>query len=83
MLLVSVLGYREDDQWVAFALEMDIRGYGDTFDDALKELVDLVEKQISFADFKEQSEMIFHPVAPIWFSLFAQVREDGHSVQQW
>jgi len=73
---LSVLGYREDSQWVALALEMDLRGYGDTFDKALEELLEAVMMQIGFANFKGQPDMIFHPAEPTWFSLYAQVRED-------
>jgi hypothetical protein len=25
---LNILGYREDNEWVALALEMDLRGYG-------------------------------------------------------
>jgi hypothetical protein len=57
----SVLGYREDEEWVALALEMDLRGFGETFEEALDELRDLIATQISFALFKEQPEMIWTP----------------------
>ncbi|HED19696.1 MAG TPA: hypothetical protein ENI74_09370 [Gammaproteobacteria bacterium] len=73
---VSVIGFREDDSWVALALEMDIRGYGDTFEDALQEMVEGIGMQINFATFKEQPDMVFHPAAPAYFSLFAQVRDE-------
>ncbi|HKI86373.1 MAG TPA: hypothetical protein VKA53_06485, partial [Thermoanaerobaculia bacterium] len=49
---LRVLGYQEDGEWVALALEMDLRGYGETFQGALVELRDLVATQLSFADFK-------------------------------
>lgn len=73
---VNVLGFREDDSWVALALELDIRGYGDTFEEALQEMVECIDMQINFATFKEQPDMVFHPAAPEYFSLFAQVRND-------
>ena len=38
-LSINVLGYREEGQWVALALEMDLRGYGETFEAALRELM--------------------------------------------
>ena len=73
---INVLGYQEDDAWVALALEMDLRGYGETFEDALNELMDCIASQISFAEFKGQPDMVFHPAAPEYYGLFAQVRGD-------
>lgn len=71
---LNILGYREDNEWVALALEMDLRGYGKTFDEAHKELQDLVEVQIGFALAKGHPEMILRPADPIWFTLFAESR---------
>ena len=71
---LNILGYREDNEWVALALEMDLRGYGKTFDKALAELKEIVSMQIGFAHFKGQPEMILKPADPIWFGRFADVR---------
>ena len=73
---VSVLGFREGEEWCALALEMDLRGYGHTFALALDDLQDSIAMQISFAFHKGAKDMIFHPAEPVYFSLFAQVRED-------
>ena len=73
---VSVLGFQEDGEWCALALEMDLRGYGRTFDEALEDLHDAMTMQIGFAQFKGETDMIFHPAEPTYFSLFAQVRND-------
>lgn len=73
---VSVLGFQEDGEWCALALEMDLRGYGKTFDEALTDLHDAMSMQISFAQFKGETDMIFHPADAVYFSLFAQVRND-------
>ena len=86
---VSVLGFHEDDEWCALALEMDLRGYGQTFDEALEDLSESMTMQIGFAHFKGRMGMIFHPADPVYFSLFAQFRNDrimalagGDSVEQ-
>ena len=71
---LNVLGYREGSDWVALALEMDLRGYGKTFKAARRELVSLVNMQISFANFKGQPEMILKPADPVWFERFAETR---------
>ena len=73
-IVINVLGYREEDKWVALALEMDIRGYGKTYEKALEKLAELVLMQVSFAHFKGQPETIRRPADPIWFERFAEVR---------
>jgi hypothetical protein len=75
-MTLNVLGYKEEGQWVALALEMDLRGYGETFDEAVEDLADLVKIQISFSRFKGQPELIWKPADAVWFGLFAQARRD-------
>jgi len=75
-VVLNVLGYQEDEDWVALALEMDLRGYGPTFGDALEELTDLVATQIRFAHFKGQAELIWKSAEPVWFERFADVRRE-------
>jgi hypothetical protein len=70
----NVLGYQEEGEWVALALEMDLRGYGQTFEQALAELADLMAMQIGFAQFKGQPELVWKPAEPVWFQLFADTR---------
>ena len=74
---ISILGYKEkEEQWVAIALEMDLRGYGTTFETALDELGELVEAQFSFAHFKNEPDLIFHPSEPVYWRLYAQTNQD-------
>lgn len=73
---LNVLGYQEDGEWVALALEMDLRGYGQTFTDALEELRDLVSTQIRFAQFKGQPDLVWKTAEPVWFERFADVRRE-------
>ena len=73
---LSVLGYREENDWVALALEMDLRGYGATIDEALTELAELVAMQMSFARFKGQPEMISKPAESIYWRLFETAMQD-------
>ena len=63
-LQLDVLGYKEDDGWVAHALSMDIVGYADTFAGALSDLRDLVRMQFDYAVFKKDPSLLTHP-API------------------
>ena len=73
---VSVLGFHEDGEWCALALETDLRGYGQTLEDALEDLNESITMQIGFAHFKGRTDMILHPADPVYFPLFAQVRND-------
>ncbi len=75
-LAVNVLGYKEDGKWVALALEMDLRGYGEGFTDALAELEELIDMQVTFALQKDQPEMIFSPADAIWWERFADIRRE-------
>lgn len=74
---LSVLGYREDGEWVALALEMDLRGYGDTWEEALKELRDLVLAQIGFAFAKKQPQMIWRNAEDVYWTRFREVQQSS------
>jgi hypothetical protein len=75
-IMLNVLGYHEDGEWVALALEMDLRGQGKTFDEAFEDLADLVGMQISFSRFKGEPELIWKAAEPIWFERFAATRRE-------
>lgn len=57
-LPLHVLIYPEDEQIVAHALEMDLLGYGQTPDDACKNLVEAVEAQLSFAVTSKSPDLV-------------------------
>lgn len=73
-ITVSVLGYREDGEWVAHALEIDILGYGETFEEALQDLEDLVKMQLSFAKYKEDPSLIPHPAPNRYWKIYHILR---------
>lgn len=58
---ISILGIKEGHEWCAIALEMDLRGYGETFDLAMADLKDQVVMQISFCLQNGTPESIYHP----------------------
>lgn len=70
-LSLNVLGYWDEQEqaWVALALEMDLRGYGPTFEAAEAELEEVVGMQIRFALFKGQPEMMWKPAEPVYWTL--------------
>lgn len=71
-----VLIYRDEDEdaWIAVALEMDLRGYGDTKEAASLELRDLVIAQISFALHNNDPGMIDFPAELKYFEMFDQAQ---------
>ena len=72
---LNVLGYLEDGEYVALALEMDLRGYGETFDEAMGDLKDQVAMQLSYSLYKTNSlDMAFKPAESVWHSLYATAR---------
>ena len=76
-LNLNVLGVREDDAWCAIALEMSLRGYGETFDAALDALVEAVEAQVTFAVQHDNLDQIFVPAEPHYFRLYADVKREA------
>ncbi|MCY3620348.1 MAG: hypothetical protein OXH68_01385 [Gammaproteobacteria bacterium] len=72
-MTINVLGIREDDAWCAIALEMSLRGYGKTFDEALDELNRAVEAQISFAVQHDNVDRVFIPAEPHHLKLYADL----------
>lgn len=75
-LALRILGYREEGEWVALALEMDLRGYGETFEEAKAELEDLVRMQVSFALSKNAPEMVWRDAEPVWFGRYEAGRRE-------
>ena len=80
-LTLDVLGVREDDAWCAIALEMSLRGYGETFDDALDALVEAIEAQVTFAVQHDNLDQIFHTGGASLLS-FARGCEAGRAKAQ-
>jgi len=66
-LAIRVLIYKEGEEFVAHALEMDIPAYGTTEEAAKKELENLVENQLSFVASKGKQEMIYFPAPQEFF----------------
>ena len=68
----------EGDKWCAVALEMDIWGFGNTAEEAMKDLDDLVDIQIEFASGKKRLSILDHPADKKWFQLWdiLQKREE-------
>ena len=72
---VNVLGFKEGDEWCALGLEVGIRGYGSTFEEACSDLTDLITYQISFSMYKDQIELILHPSDSKFFDIFNTIKD--------
>lgn len=72
--VLNILGYKEDGEWVALALEMDLRGYGTTWEEAVDELRELVLMQISFAQDKNQLDMIWMSAEKKFWDMFQETQ---------
>ena len=76
-LTINVLGVREEDAWCAIALEMSLRGYGETFDGALTELIAAIEAQLSFAAQRGTIDQVFIPAEPEYIRLYADRKREA------
>ncbi len=64
-LCLRVLGKKVDkDTWSAHCLETDLVGYGKSFNEAMKTLIELTEMQVSFAMYKNQPALLDRPAPP-------------------
>lgn len=64
---IRVLICKEDGEFVARALELDLLGYGKTEEEAVKDLQEYVEAQVMFAHQKKDASMLKFPAAPEFF----------------
>lgn len=66
-LQIRVLICREDGEFVARALEMDLLGFGKTEREAVESLKQSVEAQISFAHQMNDASLIYFPAEADYF----------------
>lgn len=75
---LNVLGVREDEMWCAVALEMSLRGYGETFEEALEDLKETIIAQVTYAlDHHRTIDHIFIPAEPHYFERYAIAKRDA------
>ena len=73
---VSVIAFHEGDTWTALALEMDLRGYGPTVDDAYDDLCEMLMAQVSFAVQMGHPESVWNRAADEYWRMFEEVRRE-------
>jgi hypothetical protein len=72
---LRVLLYKEDGEFVAHALEMDLIGYGATQKAATEDLTQMVFCQISFAHQKQDAGLLTCPAPKDLFDRWDKARE--------
>lgn len=66
----------EDECIVALAVDMDLRGYGDSEETAFTEMEDLVDAQIGFAQSQNDSSQIFFLADQKYIDMFEAVEKE-------
>ena len=77
---VHVLGLIEDDEWCALAMEMSLRGFGETFDEAFSELKNAIRAQILFAfeDERGDPDCLYFPAESKYFKAYLLADYERH-----
>jgi len=76
-LAIRVLVYKESNQFIAHALELDILAYGKTEGAAKKALEGLLDNQLSFAACKETPEAVLFPAPKEFFDRWEKANQAG------
>ena len=71
---LDVLFTKEEGEWCAIALDMSLRGYGKSREDALNDLLDAVRAQVTFALEHDTLDNIFIPADQKYFEQYNQER---------
>ncbi len=69
---IKVVGYRQDGLWYALGLEVSILGHGETFEEAVDLLEELIQDQIEFCN---ENGMSYHyPAEERYFRLYEELK---------
>lgn len=71
---IHVLGFQEDGLWCALALDLSLRGYGETFEAAQQDLAHAVEAQLSFAFQHNTLDKIWQPAESRYYEMYQDAR---------
>ncbi|MBI5124652.1 MAG: hypothetical protein HZA70_00280 [Planctomycetes bacterium] len=71
---LRVVIYKEDDDYIAHCLEMDIMGTGRTLEIAIEEMKRLVEAQISYCLDKHIEDTLLSPAPPEYWRKLLHAR---------
>ena len=68
--------FLEDSSWTALALEMDIRGYGDSAQAAIEDVVEVVMAQVTFAVQMGHPQNAWHAAEEKYWRMFKEARRE-------
>jgi hypothetical protein len=71
-LSFRVVVYRDGDVWTAHSLELDLVGSGETSEEALSELSEMIDCQVTFAMQAGDASLIYHEAPPEIFELWEE-----------
>ena len=74
---IRALVCKERDEYVAHALEMDLVGAGSTEKEALKELLEMIECQISFASQMKDDSLLLFPAEKGFFDRWEKAHDSA------
>lgn len=74
---LRVLVIKEREIWCAIALDMSLRGYGETQAEAVESLTEAVEAQVSFAVQHDTLDEIFVLPEPTYDAIFESVKRES------
>jgi len=83
-MTVNVLIKKEDDVYIAHCLELDIVTTGNTSAQVEKDIVALINAQVSYAFSNNNLENLYHPAPPeVWKEFFAckEQKEKRHRIK--
>ena len=76
---LRVLGYKEDGEWCALGLEMDLRGYGATFEEAMDELHNTIVDQFTFAMQMNNPDLLTFGAEQRYHAMYARAQQAAMS----
>ncbi|VAW63651.1 hypothetical protein MNBD_GAMMA10-2973 [hydrothermal vent metagenome] len=76
---INILGFFNENEgvWSAVALELDLWGYGETKEESIEELVEMIQAQQSFSEFKENPDLLLRSAPAMYFHMYAQAHEEA------
>lgn len=72
----NVIVFREDSMWTALALEMNVRGYGETHDAAIDDLREMLVAQLTYAVQMGHPESVWHRAEEKYWEMWEETRRN-------
>jgi hypothetical protein len=72
---LNAIVYKEDNEWIAHCLQMDLVATGAHSKEAICNLFDLIKAQIEFAEDNNNFAAVFRPAPPDAWARLAHVRK--------